>query len=241
MMKKNFLILTFLIFNFHSFGQYEEQNNEIDTTFSCINNCMTGCLSPVSINIIEKFINHQIYLIDKRDSLSFVASFDIQFNFANNFKDKLIALPQLQGRWGIFTSSIRVNYLSDFEKIDEADYFNIDFQLLGLNFMPKDTIHFSVGTGFLYDQLNENMFLAYFVENIIEFPEYNFLTQLKAEYVYDYSVDKEVFKEINFSLAYHLLNQKEKEIYLTIGGIYQDFNNQFDLFTFQAGIRFNFH
>ncbi len=243
MKKIFFFLILIIIFNkIYSQKDFDNyKNNKDSLEFSCTENCMSGCLSGFSLGLIEKLLNHHIELIDKRDSLTFVTSADFNINFASNLKNKFITNPSFSARWGVFTFYTRLNYISDFKEFKDANFLNIEAMILGFSFIPRENINFCMGTGFFYDQISEQMYNENFLNLSSFLSKKKIIFNIEIKYVYDFSVQEEIFIDFYSALNYKFYDKNQKKIYFTIGGFYQNFYKNFDIFAIKTGINFNFY
>jgi hypothetical protein len=134
---------------------------------------------------------------------------------------------------GLFSFDYRLNYFIEKNYSGKKDFMNtVDFRFLQLNLFNKKHFQLRLGTGLYIDPINE-----YWTEYSGGFDIYfkkNF--QFGMEYIYAGENDLVAREEVNFKLAYALVNKPKTRLDIVAFGMNQTYYRTVRLNTFGIGI-----
>lgn len=219
---------------------------------ACLTGCAEGCAQIVVPVIIGGIAQHHKYLMDSRDSDPAILSFDIMPHVAYSPTDEYINyLPRIRGTWGVLSTDVRFNYLTEYQGVSSGIYQTIEWQILELNFVAQQVVNFRIGSGLLYenfrgedeygDALPKETYNEHFIALEIRIHDRKILTGIEGRGAWDYEVSENVFHEINLRGSYRFINSNNLFAYLTFGVIYQNYYSSVDLLSVQSGLTFNLH
>jgi hypothetical protein len=227
-----FLIL--LLLPIFSFSQDDDNRRKA----GCAARCSDGCT-----NFLLGFIFSQHKdIMEEKELDPTIRSLELRSYIALNSKSNYALRTSLGGRFGIFSTEIRINPLSFGPDLSLDEYQSADWQILKLNFIRKEVARFWLGTGVFYDPPKDKYYHEHFAEFNLNFDNNKFIFEFDARFAPDYKNNGDVrYHEENVRFLFRFLHTKRWYSYASLAGTYQKYINYNDLWMVQGGLILNFH
>lgn len=201
----------------------------------CSDMCASGCFDiAISVLINQGFVLHSHYL-DRRKELPRIVSLEIQPHIGYYPAGSYLVLPGIRGNWGLFGFAYRHYALIDYSPVLGADVYKTnDFQFL-LNFYPGDKVSFYFGTGGMYENYSKTLFN----ESILGLRGYlkneQFVLNAEGRIATDYSSTATPRLETSLKADWLITRASFGMVYVTAGGMYQNFYSKTEIGALTAG------
>jgi len=210
----------------------------------CSEGCFEGCFQFVFSEFIQLLYSHHVSLMDSRETNPTVLSLDVMPHLGFSPDNKYVDyLGRLRGTWGVLSTDVRLNYLTEYKNFSTSNYKTIDWQILSLNFMFSDNFNFRVGTGIMYDDFIDKSFNQHFVGAELRMNNQAALLTFEGRFTYNYdnSEDNEIYNEFNLRTAFRVVNTKHLWMYANFGFLWQKYYQAVELWSLQSGVSINIH
>ncbi len=171
---------------------------------------------------------------EKEKGFSHISSIEVQgiVGYANG--NTFAIAPRVRGNWGLLSADFRY-----FNLIGGGLYQTLDGQFL-LNVVNEKEATLRIGTGFMHEYLSgKRTFNEHFFGLDIRWDETNtFTSNAEFRFAKDYSTGSTPRLELNLRLNHKILETGRIKGYWTVGGIYQRYFNEVNVWTGQTGLTF---
>lgn len=265
-MKKNLKIgfALILLFGFlqQSFAQIKEvkqkssanksskqANTSKSTTHSgdtnddaCSAACMDACVGACSSVAIDLIIDGQGEYLDNKDDIPHMVSLEIMphgayFISNNDFN----TMPRIRGNWAMFSTDLRFNSWFEFEDGNIDFFHTFDWQVIEFNPIILENFILRLGTGLMHETYSKTTYNEHFLGSDIMWDDDSYLINIEGRWAKDYNTGADPRTEANLRFNYRFLEQSNFDGYFMVGGLYQNYYNQIDLWGLQTGVTFFIH
>lgn len=208
----------------------------------CFNSCASGCFSWVLENAILGIVKYQRYQLEKRSDIPEVVSLELMPHFGYAQPSSSMFIPRIRGNWGLFSTDLRYSNMTEFSKNDGINFYNtLDWQILDFNVVITKPVIFRFGAGIMYEYYVSNTYMEYFLGLDANWMEQQYLASGEFRIAKDYSNGGTPRLETNFRFNYRILKTEHLTGYAMLGGLYQNYFREINVWTAQTGFAFNFH
>ena len=221
-----------------------QNENQTSNNGEIKSGCVDGCMQLLFSAFVQLLKTHHDSLMADRWKDPTVLSFDVMPHFGYS-PDKNYAdfLGRIRGTWGVLSSDLRINYLTEYINNSADIYKTLEWQVLDLNFMFTDNFNFRIGTGIMYDYYLEKSFNQHFLGIEIRMNEQGILLNGEGRFTNDYNNKEQsnIYNEFNGRLGFRILKAKHAWMYSNFGFLYQKYFDSVELLSLQAGLTINLH
>jgi len=210
--------------------------------------CSAGsCCWDGGFIFVDFLIDHHDDILNFRHLDPTLLSLEIDANFAyalhygyGDYYTYINYLPKVRGNLGVFSADFRYNILTEYTD-DFPDSFKSWELLLLLNFMPDESVKFTIGSGVYYEMFTEKYYNEnYFETRIGTFENKDFLG-IDTRVVLDYATSQYPFFEAGIYYNTRIIDFKHLYGYISLGGVYQNYYQAHDIWAARGGLIFNIH
>jgi len=210
-----------------------------DVFSCCFNNVMLMGFSLIAEN------HRSIMNLMEKDPT--VLSFEARANFAIGLhysKNKnyiyVNYLPGVRGNLGAFSTDFRFNILTEYTD-DFPNSFTSWEWLFLFNIEPVETFKLSFGTGVQAERFSDSYFNEHYIGFKFGFPNNKDYIDADTRFSIDYSTSAVPFLEAGIHYKKRIAAFESVFMYITLGGIYQNYYSSHDIWAFQGGLIINVH
>lgn len=205
----------------------------------CAAACITIIFSEAAYFIVDALADHHEYLLDNLDTYPEALSFEAMFLVSGGTENRLSVLPRIRGTAGIFSTDLRFNQGSTFNK-SSTDQF-LEWQIIEFNTFPAKKINLRFGTGLLYNLIDNSAYNEHLLSVETNFFENKVSFLFEGRYAPDYGNLIDIYSEISLNTKIKAIDYKHLKGYITIGGMYQNYYSTKDISGLQVGFQFLVH
>jgi hypothetical protein len=208
-----------------------------------------NCFWNGGLYFVEFLIDHGKEIMDMRVQNPTLLSLDVDVNAAysmhfspdsGQYYRYLNYLPHIRGNLGIFSTDFRFNMLTEYDA-DIPDSYKSWELLFMLNFVPVYNFKISLGTGVFNELYTEKYYNEHYLNLQFGLFENKDVLDMDTRIAVDYSNSQVPFLEVGIRYKIRIMNMQHVYSYLSVGGLYQNYYGQHDIFGLSAGISFNMH
>lgn len=214
----------------------ERNSEENDDGFGGDDDWIVGFVVDMALDFFTLGFDYHRYQLfrEKDQALSHITSIELQgiVGYANG--NTFAIAPRVRGNWGLMSADFRY-----FNLIGGGLYQTLDGQFL-LNIVNEKGATLRIGTGFMHEYLSgKRTFNEHFVGLDIRWDEpKTFTSNAEFRIAKDYFTGATPRLELNLRLNHKILETGRITGYWTIGGIYQRYFNEVNVWTGQTGLSF---
>jgi len=228
--------------NVDSIGLLLNNNTIPNQTDPCAEACAQGAAEIVMAVVAVVFAEFHNYMNDKlSDEYVLSASFNPQFAFGG-YKTStqtplfIRALPEISGRYGIYSIAYRLNYAVPLTNLNEIPALGWDFVIGQINVQFANELRFFFGSGMSKSTSMDNVSLL----SIGGFEISDESKRLRFLNTFRY-VPENAYFEVNSQMHYRIYAQRLFSAHIVSGILYSNTAENTDAFNVQAGLNFSFH
>ena len=251
-------VLLFFIININLYGQIDVIKELADSSAEIITDvapevidvsCSAfSCCWDIGFEVFTAFlIEHHKEILNFRDIDPSVLSLDLRANFAMGLHHSMDTnyisvnyLPGVRGNVGVFASDFRFNMLTEYTN-DLPNSFKSWEWLFLLNIEPVETFRITFGTGMQKENSTGNMYNQHYLGfKVGTFGGKDYImadTRLSV----NYTTNQYPFFEGAISYNTRIIDFDFAQVYIKIGGIYQNYYAAYDILAANGGLIFNLH
>ncbi|MBN1253311.1 MAG: hypothetical protein JXR51_16355 [Bacteroidales bacterium] len=207
-----------------------------------------SCCWDVGFQMFTAFIiEHHKEILDLRNVDPSVLSLELKFNFALGLHHSLDKnyiyvnyLPGIRANAGVFASDFRFNILTE-NTDDMPNSFTSWEWLFLLNIEPVETFRITFGTGIQKEEFTDKFYNQHYLGFKIGTFEGRDYIEADTRLSMDYASNKLPFFEGAISYNTRIINFNFADVYIRIGGIYQNYYSAHDIWAANGGLIFNLH
>lgn len=190
------------------------------------------------INVTKLILVSQASILEKRDSVPRVVSFEVFAHGAMQPSNYYLALPRVRGNWGLFSTDFRFNYLYQQDQGQGySDLSTIDWQVLQFNILNSKYVLAHVGFGTMYELFGAHQHFFEWTTGMsimTNAQRLNFNWEFRE--AADYQTGAFPRREFNLSVEKQLFRAGRWRGYLTVGGLYQRYYSSVSVWGLQSGL-----
>jgi len=218
-------------------------NTDLDAGCSAL----SCCWDNGGVFFIGFIIDHHQEIMNLRNLDPTVVSFEARAGFAiglhyTSNKNYIYVnyLPGLRGNLGVFSTDFRYNILTEYTN-DFPNLFTSWEWLFLLNIEPVETFKITFGSGIQMEKYTDSYYNEHYVGFKIGFAENRNYLDFDTRFSMDYNSGEFPFFEGGVRYNTRIINISNVFVYITIGGIYQNYYSSHDIWAFQGGLIINVH
>ena len=264
--KKVFTVLLFIFININSYSQIDDikeladssANSNTNSFFntSSDNSTMSdalissvfSCCWDIGIQVFTTIlIEHHKEIMNLKNIDPSVLSLDLRANFTLGLHHSMDTnhisvnyLPGVRGNIGIFSSDFRFNMLTEYTN-DMPNSFKSWEWLFLLNIKPSETFRITFGTGMQKENSTGNIYNQHYLGFKIGVLNNKDYIEADTRLSTNYATENFPFFEGAISYNTRIINFDFANVYIRIGGIYQNYYSAYDIWAANGGIIFNLH
>jgi len=253
-LKKIVAVFIIILININSYSQIDaikdlaEASAEVAPEVVEAGCSVFSCCWDIGFDVFTAFlINHHREILNLRDIDPSVLSLDMRGNFSlglhQTFDTNYIYvnfLPGIRGNAGVFASDLRFNMLTEYSD-DVPNYFKSWEWLFLLNIETTETFRITFGSGFQYEEFTDKFYNQHYLGfKIGTFGGRDYIvadTRLSIDYV----TERYPFYEAAISYNTRIIDFDIAQVYIRIGGVYQNYYSSHDIWAANGGIIINLH
>lgn len=207
----------------------------------CSDDCFSACGAACTGFFIDLVIDGQSEYLSKKDDIPHMVSLDLMPHFGYVVSDEsYIVMPRIRGNWAMFSTDLR--YYSLIEKHSTWDFYKtLDWQVIQINPVILQNFILRLGTGFMYENYSQTFYNEHMLGFDLLFNKDQMMVNFEERWALDYNNNSTPRMETDIRFNYRVLETKSMDGYLMLGGQYQDYYSNVELWTTQLGFTFNIH
>ncbi len=254
-MKKYLIILLFFFLPFKIFGQIDAikglaeggidllSDLDVEAAYSAI----SCCWDNGGVFLIGFMIDHHKEIMSLRNLDPTVVSFEARGGFAMGYhytrsKNYIYVnyLPGLRGNLGVLSTDFRYNILTEYTD-DFPNLFTSWEWLFLLNFEPDEKFKLTVGTGIQMEKFTDTYYNEHYIGFKLGFADNRDYLDVDTRFSINYDTGEFPFFEGGIRYNVRVINISNVFVYITLGGVYQNYYSSHDIWAAQGGLTFNIH
>lgn len=194
-------------------------------------------------NMLTNGVYHwQRATLSRREEIPSIVSLDVFGQVAVQPSRYYVFNPRIRGNWGIFLTDFRMNYMVEHGINGVEDLRTDDWQIIGLNLVNERNVTVRISTGFLHENFGDNKMYNESVVGLNLRSDNEYLGLVgELRWARDFGMATDPRKEVNLSFQTKLFESKRTRTYGTLGGVYQRYYSDIDVWGFQAGFAFKLY
>ncbi|MGB0931337.1 MAG: hypothetical protein ACPGVB_11200 [Chitinophagales bacterium] len=177
---------------------------------------------------------YHLYQLSNEEEMPEITSIEVHptIGYANG--NTIVVAPRIRGNWGLLTADFRY-----FNLVGGGLYQTLDGQFL-MNVVNEKAATLRIGTGFMHEYFNNGQTYNehFFGLDTRWGKEQNFTSNIEFRIAKDYSTGATPRLEFNVRLNQKIFEKGRIVGYWTVGGIYQRYFNEVNVWTGQTGLSF---
>ncbi len=209
--------------------------------------CASCCWDNGTLFFIDFLINHHRDILNLRDIDPTVLSLDVRAAFAlglHHTTDKnyiyVNYLPGLRGNLGIFSTDFRYNILTEYTD-NLPNLFTSWEWLFLLNIETNENFKITFGTGVQMEKYSNSYYNEHYAGFKIGIAHNRDFLDLDTRFSMDYNTGEFPFVEAGIKYNTRIININNAYVYITLGGVYQNYYQAHDIWAAQGGLTLNIH
>ncbi|MCF6241381.1 MAG: hypothetical protein L3J74_08570 [Bacteroidales bacterium] len=226
---------------------YSSNGDSDDFTAGCAADILGCCFQNGFAMVFGLLAENNRMIMQNRDADATVISADFKANFAlgwhySSAKTYLYVnyLPEISINLASFTTAFRFNILTEYTN-DFPNSFTSWEWLFLFNIQPSPSFKMSLGTGVQFEKYSQSYFNEHYVgfrfrmNNERDFLEAN--TRLSI----DYETGSVPFLEAGIHYKIQIAEFESVYMYISLGGMYQNYYSSHDIWLGRGGLIVNWH
>lgn len=193
-----------------------------------------GFFIDVALDFFTFGYQYHAYQLSREEEIPEISSLEVHptIGYANG--NTIVVAPRIRGNWGLLTADVRY-----FNLVGGGLYQTLDAQFL-MNVVNEKTVTFRMGTGFMHEYFNNGQtYNEHFFGLDIRWNKAKTLTSnTEFRFAKDYSTGATPRLELNLRVNHKIFEKGRIEGFWTVGGIYQRYFNEVNVWTGQTGLSF---
>jgi hypothetical protein len=174
-----------------------------------------------------------------RERYPSMVSMDVMFQGAIKPSSYYILWPRIRANWGLFSTDFRMNYLIEEGPESYSHIRTNDWQILQMNLITSQFITFKVGTGIMQEAFNtKKTFSETALMMFIHAPDQSKLLGFEYRFSKDFDTGANPRWELSAQYQHQVFNTGKLHGYATVGGAFQKYYNEIEVWGVQAGVVF---
>ncbi len=180
--------------------------------------------------------------LSKKEINPRIISLELALQVAAQPSNYYLFNPRIRGNWGLFSTDFRVNYLMEQDIDGPKDLTTFDWQVIQLNLVTAKNVIGRVGFGFMNENFGskQSFFESTFGLSILS-NDHKLGGSLEYRVAKDYETDATPRREISASFERQIFSTGAFHGFATLGGVYQRYYSDVDVWGIQGGIIFRLH
>lgn len=168
-----------------------------------------------------------------------MVSLDVMFQGGVKPSSYYLFWPRIRGSWGLFGSDFRMNYLIEEDAEGWKHIRTNDWQILQLNLVTSRFFTFRLGTGFMQEAFNtKESFSETAFMFLIHAPDQTKVLGFEYRFAKDWDTGVNPRREFSIQYQQQLFSTGALHGYITVGGVYQKYYDEIEIWGIQAGMMF---
>ncbi len=178
--------------------------------------------------------NYHLYQLSREKEMPETSSIEVHPTIGWGSGNTLVVAPRIRGNWGLLTADFRY-----FNLAGGGLYQTLDAQFL-MNVVNEKAATFRMGTGFMHEYFNDGQtYNEHFFGLDIRWNKSESITSnTEFRFAKDYSTGATPRLELNLRVNHKVFEKGRIAGYWTVGGIYQRYFNEVNVWTGQTGMSF---
>ncbi len=254
-MKKNLIIFLIFIFPIKIVGQIDAIKDLAEGSIDLLSNMNAGdgcymlssCWDNGGALFIGFMFNHHKEIMSLQDLDPSVVSITARAGFAmglhyTSSKNYIYVnyLPGIRANWGVISTDFRYNILTEYTDNFPNLFTSWDWLFL-FNYEPVETFKMTMGTGVQMEKYTNSYYNEHYLGFKIGVFNNRDYIDIDTRLSMDYNSGELPFFEGGIRYNTRIINTRSLFVYVTIGGIYQNYYSSHDIWAAQGGITLNIH
>jgi len=233
--------------NSNDFSSTSSNSSSDDFTAGCMSDAFSCCFNNgflLAVGLIAE--NHQsIMKLMENDPT--VLSFEARANFAVGLHYSKSGnytyvnfLPGVIGNLGAFSTDFRFNILTEYTDDFPNSITSWEWLLL-FNIEPVETFKLTFGTGVQAERFSDSYFNEHYIGFRFGLSNNRDFINANTRFSIDYSTSAVPFLEAGIHYKKRIAEFNNVFMYITLGGLYQNYYSSHDIWAFQGGFIVNVH
>lgn len=251
--KNHLILLLFFFLPLKTVSQIDaikglaEGGAEIISSLGGSDACFSCCWDNGTLFFIDFFIHHHEDILKLKDMDPTVISFEARAAFALGLHPTTDTnyiyvnyLPGLRGNLGVFSTDFRFNILMEYSD-DFPNSFSSWEWLFLLNIETSENFKLTFGTGVQMEKHTDSYYNEHYLGLKIGIADNRDFLDLDTRVSMDYVSGAYPFIEYGIRYNTRIINFNNVYVYITLGGIYQNYYQAHAIWAAQGGISINIH
>ncbi len=180
--------------------------------------------------------------LSKKEMNPRIVSLELPLQAAAQPSNYYLFNPRIRGNWGLFSTDFRVNHLVEQDIDGTKDLTTFDWQVIQLNLVTAKNVIGRVGFGFMNENFGskQSFFESTFGLSLLS-NDHKLGGSLEYRVAKDYETDATPRREISASFERQIFSTGAFHGFATLGGVYQRYYSDVDVWGVQGGIIFRIH
>ncbi|MFK7904699.1 MAG: hypothetical protein AB8B69_06225 [Chitinophagales bacterium] len=188
----------------------------------------------IAFDFLTLGYGYHAHQLSREKEIQEMSSIEVQpmIGYANG--NTIVVAPRIRGNWGLFSTDFRY-----FNLVGGGLYQTLDWQFM-LNVVNEKEATFRIGTGVMHEYYSEGRtYTEHFFGLDTRWGESkNFTSNIEFRLAKDYNTGATPRLELNLKLNRKIYEKGRIVGYWSVGGIYQRYFNQVNVWTGQTGLSF---
>jgi hypothetical protein len=180
--------------------------------------------------------------LSKKEINPRIVSLELPLQAAAQPSNYYLFNPRIRGNWGLFSTDFRFNYLVEQDIDGPKDLTTFDWQIIQLNLVTAKNVIGRVGFGMMNENFGgkQSFFESTFGLSILS-NDHKLGGSLEYRVAKDYETDVTPRREVSASFEKQIFSTGAFHGFATLGGVYQRYYSDVDVWGIQGGIIFRVH
>ncbi len=231
----------------NSSSTYSTSSDNTDLAAGCLMDAFGCCIDNGATLIFGLLAENNRTVMQNRDADPTVISADFKANFALGWHYSSVKtyvyvnyLPEISINLASFTTSFRYNILTEYTN-DFPNSFTSWEWLFLFNIQPAPTFKMSLGTGVQYEKFSQSYFNEHYIGFRFGMPNGKDFCEANTRLSIDYNTGAVPFLEAGIHYKIRIAEFEKIFMYISLGGLYQNYYSSHDIWLGRAGIILNWH